>query len=374
MNSNELFSMEIQKYWAPTSAMSAETKRQHLEQMIASGQYLYSEKKDGNFSRAIITKDRNALQSRGISKVTGTYSELQDKVLFWDNVVKAFPKGDTIILGELYLPGGVDRDVGSICRCLTPKALERQKGDKKLEWHIFDVLMIDGKDLLNESIENRITYISEVVQRINHPLVHEIKFYEMDENFFEKLNDIFSAGGEGVVCYKKGIKYTPGKRSSAWTTVKVKQEINNYVDTFITGVEPPTRLYTGMDISSWQYWEDTRTGQKLMGTYVTEYNTGRTVEPVTKNYYYNYPGAIYVGVYDKNHEIYQLCKVAGLTDDFKVQLRDNFKDWYLCPISIGGMMISNSKDGSISIRHPYIHAIRQNDINPDDCTLSKILS
>ena len=373
MNDSELFTMEIQKYWAPTSAMSAETKRQHLEQMAVSGQYLYAEKKDGNFARGVITGGRTALQSRGISKVTGTYSELQDKVFFWDDVVKAFNKGSTVILGEVYLPGGVDKNVGSILRCLKDKALQRQK-DQKLEWHIFDVLMIDGKSLLDEPIENRVAYIPEVVHRINNPLVKEIKFKEMDENFFDNLNEIFANGGEGVVCYKKGIKYTPGKRSSAWTTVKVKQEISNAIDVFITDIESPTRLYTGMDVSSWPYWEDIRTGKKMQGLYSNEYNSGRTVEPVTKNYFYSYPGAIHVGVYDKNHKIYPLCKVAGLTDELKTELRDNFKEWLYCPLSIGGMMVSDSKDGSISIRHPYIKTIRKGDINPEDCTLDKIIS
>lgn len=373
MNSNALFTMEIQKYWAPTSAMDAETKRRHLEQMAASGQYLYAEKKDGNFARAVITKDRNALQSRGISKVTNTYSELQEKVLFWNDVVNAFQDGDTVILGEIYLPDGIDKDVGAILRCLTDKALKRQE-NRKLEWHIFDVLMIDGKDLINTPIEERVKYIPEVVERIKNPLVKEIKFYEMDEDFFEKLNDIFAHGGEGVVCYKKGIKYTPGKRSSAWTTVKVKQEINNAVDVFIIDAELPTRLYTGMEITNWPYWEDIRTGEKKMGIYSNEYRLGKTVEPVTKNYFFGYPGAIHVGVYDKNHKIYPLCKVAGLTDELKTELRDHFDDWYLCPLSIGGMMVSNSEDGSISIRHPYIRAIRKDDISPDDCTLDKIIS
>ena len=62
----------------------------------------------------------------------------------------------------------------------------------------------------------------------------------------------------------------------------------------------------------------------------------------------------------------------------KIQLRDNFDDWYMTPLTIGGMMVSTAKaDKSgigISIRHPYIKAIRKGDLNPEDCTLEKILS
>ena len=372
------FTMEVMKYWAPTSSMSAETRRQHLEQMAASGNYLWAEKFDGNFARGVITSERSALQTRGISRVTGTYSELQEKIYFWDNVINAFKKGDTVILGELYLPGGIDRDVGSICRCLVDKARARQK-DKKLEWRIFDVLVLDGKDMINSPIEERIQHIPEVIARINSPLVKGIEYHEMDGTFFDSINEIFARGGEGAVCYKKGISYTPGKRSSAWTTMKVKQEISNDIDCLITDIEKPTRIYTGKEIGSWIYWQNTRTGELVSGEYFGEYQTGGPYEPVTKNFFYNLPGAIYTSVYDKNHNLIPLCKVAGLTDEMKESLRNNFDEWYLCPISIGGMMISDaSADAStgigISIRHPYIKSIRKEDLNPEDCTLEKILS
>ena len=369
--SENWFSMEIQKYWAPTSAFSKEKFRMKLEECAESGDYIWAEKFDGNFTRAVITSNRNALQTRGISKVTGTYSELQDKVFFWNNVVNAFQKGDTVILGELYLPGGIDKDVGAIARCLVDKARARQK-EKKLEWRIFDVLALDGMDMINTPIEKRVKYIPEVVARINSPLVKGIEFHEMTPNFFDEIGSIFARGGEGAVCYKKGITYTPGKRSSAWTTIKVKQEIANDVDAFIIGTEPAVRAYTGKDVGTWQYWEDIRTGEKLMGDYYGDFHLGHTIEPITKGYYFNYPGAILVGVYDNKGEIYPLCKVAGLTDEFKAELRDNFEEWYMCPVSITGMALSDSN--GLSIRHPKLRSIRREDIDPKDCTLAKILN
>lgn len=374
----DYFTSEPMKYWAPSSSMDANTKRQHLEQMINTHQYIWSQKYDGNWSRAIITPERAALQTRGISKKTGTYGEIQNKIFFWNDIINAFKKGNTVILGEIYLPGGIDKDVGSILRCLDDKALARQK-DIKLEWRIFDILALDGNDLMNEPVENRIKYIPEVVKRINNPLVIGIEYHEMDENFFDNLNDIFSNGGEGAVCYKKSAIYEPGKRGPhSWDSCKVKQEISADIDTFIIGVEEPTYSYTGKDISSWQFWENTRTGEKVIGDYFGEYQIGGAYNPITKNYYYNWPGAIYLGVYDNNQQIIKLCKVAGLTEEFKTELRDNFSEWYMCPITIGGMMVSTAQATDngvgISVRHPYIKSIRKNDIDPKDCTLSKILS
>ena len=373
----DYFTMGVQKYWSPTSTMSAATKRLKLEQMAAHGQYLWSEKFDGNFTRAVITSERNALQTRGISKGTGTYSELQDKVFFWDSVLNAFQNGTTVILGELYLPGGIDRDVGAIARCLTPKARERQK-DVKLEWRIFDVLVLDGHDMINEPIEKRVLFIPEVVARINNPLVKGIEYHEMDDSFFDEIQKIFERGGEGAVCYKKGVPYTPDKRTSAWDTCKVKQEISSDVDCLITSVEPPVRDYTGKEIANWPYWQNKKTGEFVMGNYFGDYQRGEPYIPVTKNYFYNYPGAVFTSVYDKNGELVPLCKVAGLTDEMKISMRDNFnEEWYLCPITIGGMMVSQTKKSDarldVSIRHPYIKAIRKDDLDPADCTLDKII-
>ena len=138
------------------------------------------------------------------------------------------------------------------------------------------------------------------------------------------------------------------------------------------------RDYTGKDIGSWNLWEDERSGEKLTGELYGEYRNGRAIRPVSKGYFYGWPGAIYTSVYDDNGNIIPLCKVAGLTEELKTSLRDNFDEWYMCPLTIGGMMVSTAQaesDGTgISIRHPYIKSIRKNDIDPKDCTLSKILS
>ena len=370
------FEMEPMRYFAPSSTMGPEERRFKLEQMIDSGNYLFGLKTDGNWSRAVITPERQALQTRGISTVTKTYGEIQDKVLFWEDVCKAFNKGTTVILGEVYLPGAIDKDVGSILRCLAPKALSRQK-DNPLRWRIFDILALDGIDMMNEPFKKRISHIQEVVERIDSRLVRGVTYYEMDEMFFDKMGEIFAAGGEGAVCYKKDSIYIPGKRGPhAWDTVKVKQEISSEIDAFITGIVPGEKLYTGKDLGTWQLWENHRTGEKVTGSYFGEYQTGGAYIPVTKNYFNNWPAAIQVSVYDRNGNEVPLCKVSGLTEEFKTSLRDDPHRWIGCPVTIGGMMVSSAKADSegngISIRHPLLKRIREGDITKEDCTLAKI--
>ena len=372
------FTSEPMKYFAPSSTMSADARRAKLEQMIDSGNYLFGLKTDGNWSRAVITPERQALQTRGISTVTKTYGEIQDKVLFWEDVVNAFTNGTTVILGEVYLPGGIDKDTGAILRCLTPKAIARQK-DNPLKWRIFDVLALDGKDYMDTGFEERIKLIPIVVERINSSLVEGVTYYEMDDTFFDRMGEIFASGGEGAVCYKKNSVYMPGKRGPhAWDTVKVKQEISSEIDAFISDIVPGEKLYTGKDLGTWQLWENQRTGEKLVGSYFGEYRTGGSYLPVTKNYFNNWPGAIQVSVYDKNGNEVPLCKVSGLTEEFKTDLRDNPDRWIGCPVTIGGMMVSSAKADSegngISVRHPLLKRIREGDLLKEDCTLAKIFS
>lgn len=372
----DYFTSEPMKYWACSSTMTPEAKKRKLEQLAESGDYLFGLKTDGNWSRAIIAPERNALQTRGISTVTKTYGEIQDKVFFWNDVCRAFNKGTTVILGEVYMPGAIDKDVGSILRCLTPKAIARQK-DNPLKWRIFDVLALDGSDYMNTHFEQRIKMIDEVVARINSPLVEGVKYYEMDETFFDRMGEIFAAGGEGAVCYRKDSLYMPGKRGPhAWDTVKVKQEISSEIDAFITGIVAGEKLYTGKDLATWQLWENHRTGEKVVGSYFGEYQLGGAYIPVTKNYFNDWPAAIQVSVYDKFGNEVPLCKVSGLTEEFKTSLRDDTQRWIGCPVSISGMMVSSAKADSegngISIRHPLLKRIREGDISKEDCTLAKI--
>ena len=372
----DYFTSEPMKYWSMSSTLSSEARKMKLEEMINSGNYLFGRKYDGNWSRAVITPQRQALQTRGISTVTKTYGEVQDKVLFWNDIINTFSTGTTVILGEIYLPNGLDTDTGAILRCLSSKALVRQK-ENPLRWRIFDILALDGMDMMNTHFIERINYIPEVVRRINSPLVEGVTYYEMDDKFFDRMGEIFAAGGEGCVCYKKDSIYIPGKRGPhAWDTVKVKQEISSEIDAFITGIVPGEKLYNGKDLGTWQLWENHRTGEKVEGSYFGEYQLGGSYIPVTKNYFNNWPAAIQVSVLDRNGNEVPLCKVSGLTEEFKTDLRDHPDRWIGCPVTIGGMMVSSAKADSegngISIRHPLLKRIREGDITKEDCTLAKI--
>lgn len=389
--------LEPEKYWSFSSTYSKEKREMELNHMIMNGNYYYQRKIDGNYSAFVCDFDGDKrIISRGISKTTSEYGVISDKLFFFSDVAKSFNK-PTRIMGEVYYDGGIDRHVGSVLRASALKSKSIQDYEfyqqaqtmtkfsakdrrdiennefrnQPLKWIIFDVWYYDGEDLMNTPWIERQKYVKAAAERINNPLVSYARTYPMDDNFFDNLTAIFEDGGEGVVCYREDGKPEPGKRT-AHKTLKVKTEVENLIDCFIIGIEPAVEDYTGKDIGTWQFWKNTRTGEKLLGTYFEDYQLGKAVKPISKGYFYNWPGAIYTGVYDNKGEIYSLCKVAGLTEDFKTSLRDNYDEWHMCPVTIGGMALSEAN--GLSIRHPYLRSIRKNDINVEDCTLQKILS
>ena len=392
--------IEVEKYWYMPTSYGKERRELEIDKMINSGDYAFQLKTDGNYGALVCDFDgEKMLLGRGISKVSGTYTHYEDSVFFFQAFADTFDN-PTRLIGEIYIDGGIDRHVGSILRAKPNKALSIQDANfykeiskthkftakdrrdiegseffnHKLKYRIFDCLYYDGIDLLNTPWIERQTYVKMAAERINNPLISYVPYYEMDNTFRDKLGEILSAGGEGVVCYLKNGKPEPGART-AHKTCKIKQELTSTIDCFIIGTEAAKKDYTGKDVEHWTYWENERTGEKLIGEYYTEYRLGGALAPITQGYYYNWPGAILVGVYDHTHKIVPIYKVSGLTEDFKKELRDNFTEWNMCPVTISGMMLSTaSSDGIPSVRHPRLESIRKGDISIEDCTLAKIFN
>ena len=362
------------KYWAMGASLSSAEKRAKLDTLVHSHAFLCSVKKDGNWGRVVWEDGECILQSRTTSKKTGEYSDLTDKVLFMDDISKAF-EDTTVLLGEIYLtePTATAREVGTILRCLGPKAIDRQKKAEPLHFYIFDFLVYNGIDLTDAPITERIKYLPQAAAAINSPLVEYAKYYEVNEDtFYDRLTAVFNAGGEGMVLYKKDMRPCQD-RTAAWDTVKVKRELEFDVDVFISGTAAGDKEYKGGLLPTWQLWQNSRTGELVRGNYYTEYSQGGCYEPVSKTYFFGLPGSIECSVYDNEGNAKVLCYCSNLTDEFRCALRDHLDDYIGRPARISGMMISEDKNGNISLRHPKFLELRD-DIDAADCQLSKLLA
>lgn len=388
--------LEPEKYWSFPSNWSKEKREDEISYMISSRRYSFQLKTDGNYSAFCCDFDGDKrLITRGKSVKTGEYGIISDKVFFFEALSQAFEK-PTRLIGEIYFDRGIDKHVGSVLRSSTHKALSIQDKnyyqeisktikfsakDKrdienneffniKLKMRIFDCWYFEGKNLLEEPWIKRQEYVLEAVKKINHPLISAVKFKAMDELFYDELFKILTAGGEGVVAYLNSGKVEPGKRT-ARKTLKIKQELSQDIDCFIYGTEPAAEAYTGKEIGTWKLWKNIQTDEMLYGEYFGAYQDGSmSIIPVSKGHFYGWPGAIYCAVFDENHKPYVICKCAGLTEDFKEELKNDYNKYHMMPIKITGMMVSESE--GYSIRHPKLVSLRENDISVEDCTLEKI--
>lgn len=352
-----------QKYW--TFGASAKVDpRIEAKNMIFSGNYIGARKIDGAFYKFWKDEDGN-MELLGRSKgVGGDYLNKIEWVPQLDSFFSALPNG-TCLIGEIYFPNNEGSNhVTSIMGCLKEKAINRQEKGDKLHYYIFDVLAYNGESLLDKVIETRVQFLQMIMQATYETHNNYIEFarYYEGEELWNKLQAILAEGGEGIVITKKGTCYQPGKRP-ARQTLKVKKELQESLDCFFTGrATPPTRIYSGVSLPSWEYWEDPITKEKLKGNYYREYMNGAPIEPVTKSYFNGMAGSLEIGVL-RDGKVYPIGYLSGLSDEIK----SNYKDYTGKCLEVGAMQFTEDN----ALRHAKMIRLRP-DLNIEDCTWEKL--
>ena len=264
------------------------------------GEYIATKKNDGDWAMLIHwEKGKNLVRSRSISKVTGVYGDYTEKVPHIVAEMDNWPD-NTVVLAELCWDqdGTNANTVGTILRCLPAKAVERQK-ENKLKAVIFDLLMVDGKDLTNLGYYFRLEEVL-LFPRGLYTYPTEV----ITQDFAEAADRIIAGGGEGIVIQRCDYTYNPGNRT-AWKTLKLKQQLPE-MELKVVGVLEPKIAYEGDCPETWEYkmvvcTSDPLTTDSIVGTEVL----------VTKPYYFGWKNGITVELPDGTR-----CDVAsGLTDD-----------------------------------------------------------
>lgn len=361
------FELEPEKVWQFTTSWSKEKKKEAFDKALDSDMYLASIKQDGHWHRFVKQGSESKIQSRGISTITGKYGEHQEHLPHIYGFLSEICVEDTVLLGEMYLKGKKDRDVTKILGCLPEKAVLRQK-DEKVLFYIFDVLVWRGKELFDTQFEDRVKIMKDEVA----PLMSDNKYIEVAE-FFEgeeirkQLEVVLEAGGEGIVMMRKDALPQEGART-ARKTIKIKAELGDDVDAFFTGsFVPGTRNYQGGEIETWDYWQNLKTGELVRGQLFSEYTDGVPLEPVTRNYFYNRPASLEVGVYKSDGSIFSLGYVSGLTDELKDQFVKDKASVSMKPVLISAMEFTEDKQ----LRHPRFKGFKPQ-ANIEDCTYNKV--
>ena len=370
--------MEAMKYWAPPSSWYDQKKKDHAHNCIFSGDWFGAEKKDGYFAKLIKDEDGNIIlysRSRGVN---GKFADKHEWVPHLNPFFGALPNG-TCLLGELYFPNQPgSRNVTTIMGCLKEKAIDRQNKGEKLHFYGFDCLAVGGQSVLGMPASHRFG----LLQSINHSLPDDeyVSFavYKTGKELWSMLQEILARDDEGVVITHKDGKYEPGKRPSK-TTLKIKKELKQTIDCFFTGRgSAPTKEYTGKEIETWKFWENSITGVKVEGECFKEYAAGAVFVPVTKGYFYGWKGSLEIGVLKKKEgsrcvirgveyndtEVYPIGWLSGVSDEMKAEP----EKFAFKPIEVTAMEYDGD---SHTLRHGKMVGWR-NDLTLADCTFDKI--
>lgn len=349
-------------------------KESMLSEVCSNGEYFLEEKIDGAFYQFVKTENHSYLFGRTVSKLSGILTEKSDNVPHLKEALSCLPAG-TILIGEIYVPGGTSKDTVSIMGCLPALAIKRQEKEP-IHYYVHDIIAYDTVNLIDSPADLRYKILSAIWEKHN---LNQYSFLRLatriDEDMEAEISRILKSGGEGVVLKKKDYPYTPGKRP-AWSTIKVKQM--DSIDLICTGFCDATKEYTGKELATWEYWEE-RGEQSQDGEYTWLLSEGRYYEdylhnphiyrPVTKPYFLGWKTAIRIGAYNDKGELVDLGTVSsGLTDDNKREMTENPNLWLGHVVALDCMQIDKKEH---TLRHP-VFKCKRDDKDAKDCVISEI--
>lgn len=348
-------------------------KKDKLSEVCASGEYFATEKIDGALYQFCRTDKGNYLFGRTVSVKNGLLTNKIDNVPHIDSALSCLPCG-TVIVGEIYVPGGTSKNVTSIMGCLPAEAIKRQDKQGKIKYYLHDMIFYNGENMQSWGAETR---YQKLVEAWNEFHLEQFDFLRLAESFDtgieERLSQILAAGGEGIVLKKKDALYSEGKRP-AWATIKCKQM--DTIDLVCTRAIEATKEYTGKELKTWPYWQE-RSERDQNGEYTWLSSEGQYYEdylhnphiyrPVTKSYFYGWKTAIGIGAYDDEGNLKEIGTVSsGLTDEMRAYL-DNYVGKV---VALQCMSIDRKEK---TLRHPIVKAWRD-DKNAAECKLSEVFS
>jgi len=199
---------QLKTTWDPMLAESAQEPPQGDD-------YVYEVKWDG--IRALISLDEGELRIRSRSHRDLTYAFPELKV-----PEEAFRANGALFDGEIVCLDDEGRpifiDAMHRIQQKTENAVKRAQKRHPAVCYLFDCLYLDGRQITQEPLERRRAWLKD--------LIRPGSAYRMSETvddgqaLFEAAKQM---GLEGIVAKERGSSYYPGRRSSVWLKIKVRE-------------------------------------------------------------------------------------------------------------------------------------------------------
>ena len=116
--------------------------------------------------------------------------------------------------------------------------IEEAIKDFPLQVFIFDIMYLNGKDVMNLTHEQRRALLMQVFD-VSNPLIRVIeeKFVTTGKELEDYFNANIASGLEGLVVKRPDALYKPGKRNFNWIKLKRQEEghLEDTIDCVILG-------------------------------------------------------------------------------------------------------------------------------------------
>jgi len=321
-----------------------------LKNACTSGNYFGQLKKDGALYMFLKVDDKSYLFGRTVSVQSGLLTEKGANVPHIMEALSCLPNG-TMLVGEIYYPGGTSKNTTSIMGCLPARAIQRQNGEYGLiHYYIHDMLAWNEDNYIKEQVGNwdRYNYLKTVWEQNE---LNKYPFLELaeawEDDLYARVGQALAAGEEGMVLKKKDGLYDPGKRPMTnWKAKKV-----DTLDAIIIGFEAPTYEYYGKELENWEYY------------------IGDT--PVTKAAYMGWNNSrIKIGCYDGDKIVDIGTISSGISDEMKKDMTEHPENYLnkVCEIQV---MEKDNK--AHTLRHGFFKNMRP-DKNPSECLMQNIFA
>ena len=199
---------EPMKYW---QLSDSQKKKYNIADIVDNGEYFGQKKLDGNwyaFVKGI--GGEKYLFSRNESVKTKLLTEKIENVPHIAKALDCLPNG-TVLIGEIYVPGGDSNATRRIMGCLPQKALERQQEEGWVHYYIFDCVAFDGETFFNEGSWDRWIKTKDIYNLYNLSKYDFLDLAEtIETDLYSKAMEYLSKDEEGMVVKKKTAPYTPG--------------------------------------------------------------------------------------------------------------------------------------------------------------------
>lgn len=110
--------------------------------------------------------------------------------------------------------------------------------------YIFDCLYLDGRSLVNESLMRRREWLKDAIKTDS-----SYRFSEIVDDGESLLEAAREHGLEGIMAKRKDSKYLPGKRTDAWTKIKIRNTREVFVIGYNQGQGNRASVFGGLHVA-----------------------------------------------------------------------------------------------------------------------------